>query len=219
MTNWQISWIDHRSIGHAVEVLRRASSEYNSGPEESEDEFYGYSDDEFPDDSHSEDDEFPYHEFQEDYQSVDYDFQEEEEERENIMLETFKLFFERLEKTEPQMTCFLYYRDNHCIECDAYTGPEENRYPNSCHYCKKPLTDHEGYTMEYDDIILCNLCAEIIQEDESEREKLKGNGKDESCPAYWGHSCCIVQEEKNNAPAPSASAWFSGRFAPLLAPS
>ena len=45
-----------------------------------------------------------------------------------------------------------------CIQCLAYTGSEEDRYPSKCDICLKPLTDHEGYAD--DNETWCNLCAE-----------------------------------------------------------
>lgn len=152
---------------HAIEIVRRESGEYDSGPEESDEEFYGYSDDEFPDASLIEEDDFPYDDFQEEQEWEGYSDDGYEESYKDALLEMFKLFFERVEKTEPHMTCFWYYRDNHCTKCEAYSGPEENRYPYSCQHCEKPLTNHEGYTMEYDDTILCNLCAAALEEDEN----------------------------------------------------
>jgi hypothetical protein len=54
----------------------------------------------------------------------------------------------------PQTTC--YWGPN-CNECDAYEGPEEERYPFSCFHCLTQMTDHEGYQVENE--LYCNNCA------------------------------------------------------------
>lgn len=55
----------------------------------------------------------------------------------------------------PRSSCY-WGRD--CIQCLAYTGSEEERYPSKCDICFKSLTDHEGYADENE--TWCNLCAE-----------------------------------------------------------
>ena len=55
----------------------------------------------------------------------------------------------------PETTCYWAY--NGCDRCDAYDGPEEERYPLSCVHCEKQMTDHEGYLV--DDEHYCNLCV------------------------------------------------------------
>jgi hypothetical protein len=55
----------------------------------------------------------------------------------------------------PETTCYWAY--NGCDRCDAYDGPEEERYPISCFNCEKQMTDHEGYLV--DDEHYCNLCV------------------------------------------------------------
>jgi hypothetical protein len=58
----------------------------------------------------------------------------------------------------PETTCYWAY--NGCDRCDAYDGPEEDRYPISCVNCEKQMTDHEGYIV--DDEHYCNLCASDV---------------------------------------------------------
>ena len=55
----------------------------------------------------------------------------------------------------PETTC--YWAQKGCDRCDAYEGPEEDRYPYSCTYCFTQMTDHEGYNI--DDDFYCNNCA------------------------------------------------------------
>ena len=55
----------------------------------------------------------------------------------------------------PKSTC--YWAHNGCDKCDAYDGPEEERYPYSCTNCLTQMTDHEGYNIEYH--LYCNNCA------------------------------------------------------------
>ena len=55
----------------------------------------------------------------------------------------------------PQTTC--YWAKNGCDRCDAYDGPEEDRYPYSCTHCLTQMTDHEGYDVDYE--LYCNNCA------------------------------------------------------------
>jgi hypothetical protein len=55
----------------------------------------------------------------------------------------------------PQSTC--YWAQNGCDRCDAYDGPESDRYPYYCFYCLTQMTDHEGY--DIDDELYCNNCA------------------------------------------------------------
>jgi hypothetical protein len=115
-----------------------SDSDSNCPDDESDDFIFGCSDDEF------------YREEEEDFQEEEewegysddgcegysddgwegYSDDGYEESYEDAILEMFKLFFERVERTKPQMTCFWYYRDNHCTDCESYSGPEENRYPN-----------------------------------------------------------------------------------------
>lgn len=56
---------------------------------------------------------------------------------------------------EVQTTC--YWAKNGCDKCDAYDGPEEERYPYECFYCLTQMTDHEGY--DIDNELYCNNCA------------------------------------------------------------
>lgn len=58
----------------------------------------------------------------------------------------------------PKTTC--YWAKNGCDKCDAYDGPEEERYPYSCTYCLTQMTDHEGYDVDYQ--LYCNNCAEDL---------------------------------------------------------
>ena len=55
----------------------------------------------------------------------------------------------------PETTC--YWAQKGCDRCDAYDGPEEDRYPNSCVNCLTQMTDHEGYIVH--DELYCNNCA------------------------------------------------------------
>ena len=55
----------------------------------------------------------------------------------------------------PKTTC--YWARKGCVECDTYSGPEEDRYPYDCFYCLTQMTDHEGYNI--DNEIYCNNCA------------------------------------------------------------
>jgi len=55
----------------------------------------------------------------------------------------------------PKTTC--YWERNGCDRCDAYDGPEEDRYPYSCAHCLSKMTDHEGYDIDND--LYCNDCA------------------------------------------------------------
>ena len=55
----------------------------------------------------------------------------------------------------PKSTCYWAYYG--CNRCDAYDGPEEERYPYSCTNCLTQMTDHEGYIV--DDELYCNNCA------------------------------------------------------------
>ena len=55
----------------------------------------------------------------------------------------------------PETTC--YWAQKGCDRCDAYEGPEEDRYPYSCFHCDNQMTDHEGYII--DDDLYCNNCA------------------------------------------------------------
>lgn len=55
----------------------------------------------------------------------------------------------------PKTTC--YWARNSCDRCDAYDGPESERYPYDCTYCLTQMTDHEGYDVDYQ--LYCNNCA------------------------------------------------------------
>ena len=55
----------------------------------------------------------------------------------------------------PKTTC--YWARRGCDKCDAYDGPEEQRYPYECTYCLTQMTDHEGYDVDYE--LYCNNCA------------------------------------------------------------
>jgi hypothetical protein len=55
----------------------------------------------------------------------------------------------------PKTTC--YWARNGCDRCDAYSGPEEERYPYECTNCLTQMTDHEGYDVDYE--LYCNNCA------------------------------------------------------------
>jgi hypothetical protein len=55
----------------------------------------------------------------------------------------------------PKTTC--YWARRGCDKCDAYDGPEEERYPYECTYCLTQMTDHEGYDVDYE--LYCNNCA------------------------------------------------------------
>ena len=55
----------------------------------------------------------------------------------------------------PETTC--YWAQKGCDRCDAYEGPEEDRYPYNCFHCDNQMTDHEGYII--DDDLYCNNCA------------------------------------------------------------
>jgi len=55
----------------------------------------------------------------------------------------------------PKTTC--YWAQNGCDRCDAYDGPEEERYPYDCFHCLTQMTDHEGY--QVDNELYCNNCA------------------------------------------------------------
>jgi hypothetical protein len=55
----------------------------------------------------------------------------------------------------PKTTC--YWAHKGCDRCDAYSGPEEERYPYKCTYCLTQMTDHEGYDVDYE--LYCNNCA------------------------------------------------------------
>ena len=55
----------------------------------------------------------------------------------------------------PETTC--YWAQKGCDRCDAYDGPEEERYPYNCFNCQYQMTDHEGYII--DNELYCNNCA------------------------------------------------------------
>lgn len=55
----------------------------------------------------------------------------------------------------PKTTCYWAY--NGCDRCDAYDGPEEDRYPYDCVNCLTQMTNHEGYIV--DDEHYCNRCV------------------------------------------------------------
>ena len=55
----------------------------------------------------------------------------------------------------PQTTC--YWAQKGCDKCDAYDGPESERYPYECFHCHTQMTDHEGYNVDYE--LYCNNCA------------------------------------------------------------
>ena len=55
----------------------------------------------------------------------------------------------------PETTC--YWAQKGCDRCDAYDGPEEERYPYNCFNCLYQMTDHEGYNI--DNELYCNNCA------------------------------------------------------------
>lgn len=83
-----------------------------------------------------------------------------------------------------------------CINCLAYTGSEEHRYPSKCDICLKPLTDHEGYADENE--TWCNLCAEEeeiaqlycenceLRFDDANRRCTNYNGICETCNGLLG---------------------------------
>jgi hypothetical protein len=91
----------------------------------------------------------------------------------------------------PKTTC--YWAKNSCDRCDAYDGPEEERYPYDCFHCLRQMTDHEGY--EVDNELYCNLCAVDLfdktghldnQEEEEEKQSRKqmADLTDESCDIW-----------------------------------
>lgn len=75
----------------------------------------------------------------------------------------------------PETTCHWAY--NGCDRCDAYDGPEEDRYPLSCVNCEKQMTDHEGYLV--DDEHYCNLCVvDVFDEPQDLEEQVDDDSND-----------------------------------------
>ena len=95
----------------------------------------------------------------------------------------------------PKTTC--YWETNRftgCDRCDAYDGPEEERYPYDCFHCLRQMTNHEGY--EVDNELYCNNCAVDLfdktghldnqeeEEDEGISRKRMADLTDESCDIW-----------------------------------
>lgn len=67
-----------------------------------------------------------------------------------------------------------------CVHCAAYSGHEEDRFCLDCVECEKPMTAHEGYTIDGE--TWCNLCVEsldnIVEDEEDNSNDSKKRKRD-----------------------------------------